>query len=153
MKRNYAENNKSNTIENIYVQYRLENLDNSLYLLDRSTFKSIIDDFISYNMDLVINNGMSFKFGSSIGELFVHKKKIDFSNKKTVRIDFKSTREMGRKVYHLNEHSDGFNYLFRWKKIESRCPYLNMYEFVPSRRNKRDLASSIKNKKTDYIVI
>nr|DAG45344.1 MAG TPA: hypothetical protein [Caudoviricetes sp.]DAV24016.1 MAG TPA: hypothetical protein [Bacteriophage sp.] len=32
-------------------------------------------------------------------------------------VDYKSSKEEGKKIYHLNEHSNGYKYRLYWSKV------------------------------------
>lgn len=79
-----------------------------------------------------------------IGTLRVKKIKQNFTKNK-LKIDWKATKECGKKVYHLNDHRDGYFYRFSWKK--NKIVNVSYYSFVPERWNaKRRLAKLLKEK-------
>ena len=67
-------------------------------------------------------------------------------------IDYKTSKEEGKKIYHLNEHSNGYKYRLYWTKIPRTFPKRYMYQIQFVRDNKRHLAQLIFNKQ-DYINI
>ena len=71
---------------------------------------------------------------------------------KSLSIDYKATREYGKKIYHLNEHSDGYKYRLYWSKIPQTFPDRYKYQLSFVRQNKRRLAKLIFDKK-DYLDI
>lgn len=69
---------------------------------------------------------------------------------KSLRWDWKATRETGKPVYLLNEHSNYFKYRFYWQKKDCLLINKGAYQFVACRQNKRDLAQLIFKKLKDY---
>ena len=88
-----------------------------------------------------------------MGSLYVFKKKPIKYNFTYLRVDFKATKDMNKTILHLNEHSDGYNYRFRWSKKDMMLKNSSLYELVMTRKNKRRLANAIKNEGKDYIEI
>ena len=35
----------------------------------------------------------------------------------SLSVDYKSSKEFGKRIYHLNEHSDGYKYRLYWSKL------------------------------------
>lgn len=62
------------------------------------------------------------------------------------QVDFDETKRLGKTIYHLNEHSDGYSVRWAWEKKNNLVTNLIYYSFIPSRKNKRDLVSSVKEK-------
>lgn len=71
---------------------------------------------------------------------------------KSLSVDYKSSKEYDKKIYHLNEHSDGYKYRLYWSKIPRTFPDRYKYELRFVRQNKRKLAQLIFNKQ-DYVNI
>jgi len=121
---------------------------NEGYCVDKKIFLSIINDFYK----AVVNNildGEEFIMPFQLGKIVIYKRKA--SNFRTVNhyIDWKKTVETGKKVYYLNEHSDGYNYSIEWER-KTRLYNSNLYRFIGTRRFKRTLAKIIKNRENDY---
>jgi hypothetical protein len=70
-------------------------------------------------------------------------------------VDYKATNELwennpeakkaGKKVFHLNNHSDGYRYIWYYSTYRSNLPNKSLYRFIPTRTNKRELSKLIKN--------
>lgn len=139
------------TISDIYRSYVNDIIGGKSRRMNIVLFKSILYDYLKYESDRIINRAYLFTPPYSIGSIFVGKRKIKSYSRKNLRVDFAATRELKKTILHTNEHSSGYNYMFRWRKVMARCININMYELVMSRTNKRNLAHSIKNKTTDYL--
>ena len=98
-------------------------------------------------MDHILK-GDFFRFPYNLGILKIRKNKVNVSNKKYMRIDFNATKKEGKTIYHLNEHSDGYYYRFKWKK--GYVSNIFSYVFTPVRSRKRELAQTIKSGFTEY---
>ena len=96
-------------------------------------------------------NSKEVKLTCRMGTLQIVKHQPKEYTGKSLRWDWKSTRELGKPVYYLNEHSNFFKYRFFWSKQDCIIPNRIKYMFVASRENKRDLAKLIFSKQCDYI--
>ena len=83
-----------------------------------------------------------------MGYLKIVKRKIRFEN--NLAVDWKTTNEVGKKVYHMNDHSGGYKYIFKWVKANVIIQNKLLYRLVITRDYKRGLAQLIKGKKVDY---
>ena len=137
---------KSNTITDIYKYYT----DNYEYEVDYSIYKDVVSSFFKLLRDNLIEEGKTIKIPFNLGYLDVVKSKKWLKANK-LSVDFKSTNELGKVIYYLNDHSDGYKYMCHWSKIGSKVSNLNKYRFVLTRANKRRLAQIILNKERDYI--
>lgn len=87
-----------------------------------------------------------------LGSICIVKYKPKSYTPKSLSIDYKTSKEEGKKIYHLNEHSNGYKYRLYWTKIPRTFPKRYMYQIQFVRDNKRHLAQLIFNKQ-DYINI
>ena len=91
-----------------------------------------------------------------LGSLRIKKKQqyIDIDDpSRYVSIDWKATKECGKRVLHLNEDRNGYYYRFLWNKDTQKIRNKSIYKFVTTRNNKRTLAKTLKtNAKIDYYV-
>lgn len=70
----------------------------------------------------------------------------------SLSVDYKASKEYNKKIYHLNEHSEGYKYRLYWSKLPRVFPDRYKYQLCLVRQNKRKLAQLIFNKQ-DYIDI
>lgn len=87
-----------------------------------------------------------------LGYICVGKYKPKQYNDKSLSVDYKSSKEEGKRIYHLNEHSGGYKYRLYWSKVPKTFPDRYKYQLIFTRGNKRYLAQLIFNKQ-DYINI
>jgi hypothetical protein len=87
-----------------------------------------------------------------LGLLQVCKYKPKELTSKSLSLDYKTSKEYNKHIYHLNEHSDGYKFRLYWSKIPRTFPDRYKYQLGFVRKNKRYLAQLIFNKQ-DYIDI
>lgn len=144
---------KSYTITDFY-QYYLQNIDqNTVYEVPYSTYRSILADYFKHLANQIIEKSYEIKLPCRLGTLCIIKKKPKNFNGKSLRIDYHESKEQGKLIYFLNEHSGYYKYRFFWSKQNCITPNKSKYQFVATRANKRRLAQIIKNKEHDYIEI
>lgn len=138
---------KSYTIRDMYKSYKEidENID---YL----RFKRILDQFNTNLLDSLLNASEGFKMPCRLGFICIVKYKPKSYTDKSLSKDYKLSKELGKTVYHLNEHSDGYKYRLYWSKNKNTFPDIYKYNISFVRANKRKLAQLIFNKH-DYINI
>jgi hypothetical protein len=116
-------------------------------------WKTIISTLNSNYADYIIETGDVVQLFPGIGPHYIVKRKNQkYIECKTLgktfiglSTDWKKTRLAGKPVYHLNAHSDGLNYSWKWLRDKSKyliCP--NLWYFTACRRSKRGLAAFAK---------
>lgn len=115
-------------------------------------FKSILEQFNTNLRHLLLEGSDGFKMPYRLGYLQIVKYKPKTYTNKSLSVDYKTSKELNKKIYHLNEHSDGYKYRFYWSKNTNTIPDIYKYQVQLVRKNKRDLAQLIFNKH-DYINI
>lgn len=143
-------NRKCYTIADYYISYKEYTEPNTQYDVNLKTFKGIVTDYFKYIRDSIMLDCKEFKLPCRLGTLQIIKHQPKEYTGKSLRWDWKATRETGKPVYLLNEHSNFFKYRFFWSK--KNCLLINKgkYQFIASRQNKRDLCKLIKENKKDY---
>lgn len=137
---------KSATIIDMYKQYRKDYGDD----VDYRQFKDILDRFNEEILSCLLQSSEGFKMPFGLGYVQIVKYKPKSMTPKSLSIDFKSTAEYGKTIYHLNEHSNGYKYRLYWSKIPQTFPDRYRYQLQLVRQNKRQLAQLIFNNH-DYI--
>ena len=141
---------KCYTIADYYISYKEYIEPDTQYDVDLKTFKAIVTDYFKYIRDEVMYNCKGFKLPCRLGKLSIVKHQPKEFTGKSLRWDWKATKELGKPVYLLNEHSGFFKYRFYWSKKDCLLTNKSVYQFVACRQNKRDLCKIIKNKLKDY---
>lgn len=138
---------KSFTIRDMYKAYKKIDENTSYF-----RFKRILEQFNINLLDLLLNASEGFKMPQRLGFVCIVKYKPKTYTNKSLSKDYKTSNELGKTIYHLNEHSDGYKYRLYWSKNENTFPDIYKYRLSLVRANKRKLAQLIFNKH-DYINI
>lgn len=141
---------KCYTIADFYLHYKKYIELDTVYDVDFKTFKEIVSDYFKYIRDEVMLNCKEFKLPCRLGTISIVKHLPKQYNGQSLRWDWKATKEAGKPVYLLNEHSNYFKYRFFWSKKNCLLTNKSRYQFVASRDNKRNLAKLIKGNLKDY---
>lgn len=106
--------------------------------------------------EYVLETGNKVRLPHGFGDFSINKKKLnrfkEHEGKRYInlRIDWAKTKVEGKRIYHTNEHSDGFNYKWIWFP-SSALIYLNrLYVFKPCRYASRAIAKYIKKPNSIY---
>jgi hypothetical protein len=135
-------------LKDMYNFYISDKEKNSSYYVDSKLYRQILNDYISYIIESVLD-GSIFYMPSGLGSIYVFKKKV--SPGYGMQPDWELSRKIDKVVYHLNEHSNGYKYNFKWDKLPCRFRNHRMYRLTMMRGVKRALAKYIKKLGTDYI--
>ncbi|HKL12807.1 MAG TPA: hypothetical protein VJ907_04300 [Halanaerobiales bacterium] len=142
-------------LKDMYEKYEETHKDNPVYEVSREWFYDICDEFYTKVVEHILEKGKEFQMPYSLGSINVIKYKPELSDikKRLSFIDWNNTYKLGKYVYHLNEHTNGYKYTIKWSKKKNMIKYVDIYKFVGTRRFKRRLAAIIKNKEFDYLEI
>ena len=120
--------------------------------VDYSLYKRILDEMCKVILEHVLEGSEGFKMPYGLGFIQIGKYKPKTLSPESLSVDYKSTKEFDKRIYHLNEHSEGYKYRLYWSKIPRTFPDRYKYQLCLVRQNKRRLAQLIFNKH-DYIDI
>ena len=120
--------------------------------VDYGLYKRILDEMCRVILEHVLNGSEGFKMPYGLGFIQVGKYKPKTLTPDSLSVDYKASKEYDKRIYHLNEHSDGYKYRLYWSKIPQTFPDRYKYQLSLVRQNKRRLAQLIFNKH-DYIDI
>ena len=115
-------------------------------------YKRILDEMCKVISNHILNGSEGFKMPYGLGFIQVGKYRPKSYTNKSLSVDYKASKEIGKCIYHLNEHSDGYKYRLHWSKVPQTFPDRYKYQLCLVRANKRKLAQLIFNKK-DYLNI
>lgn len=115
-------------------------------------YKRILDEMGNVILENILNRSDGFKMPFGLGYIQIGKYKPKTYTRKSLSVDFKASREIGKTIYHLNEHSNGYKFRLFWSKVPQTFPDRYKYQLCLVRANKRRLAKLI-FEKTDYINI
>ena len=120
--------------------------------VDYGLYKRILDEMCRIILDAVLNSSDGFKMPYGLGFMQVGKYRPKTLSGESLSVDYKASREYDKRIYHLNEHSNGYKYRLYWSKIPRTFPDRYKYQLCFVRQNKRRLAQLIFNKQ-DYLDI
>lgn len=120
--------------------------------VDYGLYKRILDEMCTVILDYIFERSECFKMPYGLGFIQVCKYKPKSLTAQSLSVDYKASKEYDKRIYHLNEHSDGYKYRLYWSKIPRTFPDRYKYTLGFVRQNKRKLAQLIFNKH-DYIDI
>jgi len=132
----------------IFNSYISDKEELSPYIVTNKEYRNILKDYI-LAVCIEILEGRIFYMPYGLGSLSVVKRKIIPG--KRLSPDWESILKYGKLVLHLNEHTNGYKYNFKWDKQTCRFKHHKLYRLVLTRDNKRTLAKYIKQKGYDYI--
>lgn len=141
---------KCYTIADFYISYLNYIEKDTVYDIGYKKFRQVLQDYFKYIADEVMLGCKEFKFPCRMGTLQIVKHKPKNFNSKSLRIDFGASKQYGKNIFFLNEHSDGYKYRFFYSKKNCLTQNKSKYQFVATRANKRKLAAIIFSKKRDY---
>ena len=125
--------------------------------LSLDVWRNIIYTFNESFRDYLLETGDKGKYPYGIGEFAINKrlrkkttgKDDEFIN---LPIDWKKTREKGKRIYIMNYHSEGYSFHWKWFKNTTRIKFPDLWYFKPTRVTSRLLAHYIKvNEKYQHL--
>lgn len=120
--------------------------------VDYSLFRAILDEMCKVILEHVLERSEGFKMPYGLGFIQVGKYRPKSLTQTSLSVDYRASKEYNKKIYHLNEHSDGYKFRLYWSKIPRTFPDRYKYQLGLVRQNKRRLAQLIFNKH-DYLDI
>jgi hypothetical protein len=136
----------SKTLEDSYKHFK-ENHD---IKVSKRVYKDICKDFNKAIAHKVLTEAYEFRLPYRLGSLRIKGQKMSFKDKRTLRIDYQKTKELGHTVYHLNNHTNNYMYRWWWNKMLAIVKNKGAYLFKPTREHKRTLAKLLKEGKAEY---
>ena len=112
--------------------------------VEYSVYANVLKSFNQRVMEKILFEAFEFELPYRLGSIRIKKSKTHFT-KKTMKVDWQKTKELGQKVYHMNDHTNNFNFRFFWKKKTATFINKSFYSFTASRKNKRQLAAILKD--------
>lgn len=142
------------TMNDFFDYYKEQTCGNKLYDIPKSLYVEIVSYYFKRIIEMIMLEGETFKLPSNLGIMYVGKKKMNFNSEgKSISIDWKNTNKYGKLIFFTNDHCNNYKYRFVWSRRDAAVKNIRKYHFIPSRTNKRALASIIFNKERDYFEI
>ena len=120
--------------------------------LDYITYKHILDEMCKVILECVFMRSDGFKMPYGLGFIQIGKYRPKTYTDKSLSVDYSASKKYNKKIYHLNEHSNGYKFRLYWSRIPQTFPDRYRYQLNLVRANKRKLAQLIFNNH-DYIDI
>ena len=112
----------------------------------RNIIYSYTDGFREY----ILETGEKAKLPVGFGEFSINKKKrkkmkdVDGKEFVNLPIDWKKTKEKGKRIYNFNFHTEGYFFGWVWFKESARLRQTDLWYFKPSRTTSRMLSHYLK---------
>ena len=137
----------------VHIDWRSASKENySLFCKRHPSIKLTFDEWknvlYTFNEDFrnyILETGEKVKMPYGFGEFTINKKKRkrlvgindEFIN---LAIDWKKTKEKGKKIYNFNFHTEGYFFGWMWFKKNARFKNADLWYFKPSRTTSRSLS-------------
>lgn len=112
-------------------------------------WKNIIYSFNEYFKNYILETGEKARLPFGFGEFSINKKKRkkmkDKDGKEFVNlpVDWKRSKEKGKRIYNFNYHTEGYFFGWLWFKESARIKNIDLWYFKPSRTTSRLLSHYI----------
>jgi hypothetical protein len=120
----------------MYNNYQVKEIDKLPYF----RFKRILSRFNKIVLETILMRSQGFKMPLGLGFIAIVKYKPKYYNSDSLSKDYKTSKELNKNIYYLNEHSDGYKYRLYWSKTPRTFSDIYKYTLSLTRHNKRDLA-------------
>lgn len=112
------------------------------------TYNNILNDMFALIRYDLLYKGTQFSVPCNLGVIGLRKKEMQIGflhHTNRLKIDWNTSRKVGKVMYHTNDHTNNFRYKWHWHYTNK-----NYYKFIPCREMKREAVKIIKNKINDY---
>lgn len=119
-------------------------------------WKQIIYTYNYAFRDYILETGERVKLPWGLGSFTISKRKTKRSvifkgeEKMILPINWPKSIELGKRVYILNTHTDGYRYKWTWFPNDARIYQAFIWVFKPSRITSRKLAEYLKKPSSPY---
>lgn len=116
-------------------------------------WKEIIYTHNEYFREYPLESGDRIKMRWGLGPFAINKRKIKkFKNFKdeegnpyvNLRVDWAKTKKLGKRIYHTNTHTDGYQLSWLWTRGEARFYQSSIWNFKPARETSRLIKTYVK---------
>lgn len=116
-------------------------------------WKKIIYSFMYNFRDHILETGEIVKLDEGLGAFTIRKRKpvktrmINGEMKIALPVDWKKTKEKGKKIYHFNFETEGYKFKWWWIMRLATFSNISVWTFKASRDSRRLLARYLKTDK------
>lgn len=139
-------------IYKFYLNYLKERkLENNI--VNPKMYSNVLNNFNKEIGRKLIEESFDFIMPMNIGQLRIRKYKPKYffdsdgklKKNSKMSINWELSKKYHKRVYHTNQHTDGYKYSFHYSNYRCILPGRSFYKFIPCRTLKRTLAKTIKN--------
>lgn len=132
-------------LRDAYKRYIKEYPKGDTFFVEYKEYREVCELNNKLALKLILEESEVYKMYANLGDIEIEKKKMILTNlENKMKVDWKASKEAGTRIFHLNEHSDGHKYKFKWNKKTSRITNKKAYSLIINRTDKRRLAAHIK---------
>lgn len=129
------------TLTHAYKNYIKDIPADSKFNVDEAQYKQICYEFNKLLADKILYEMFELKMPYRLGSLRIKKVKTPLNK---LSMDFETYNKSGIRIMHLNEHTKGYHARWFWHKKICNIVNHTVYSFLPTRDNKRRLATYVK---------
>ncbi len=113
-------------------------------------WRNIVYLYLDAFKEYILETGEKAKLPFGFGEFSINKKKrrkikgVDGKEFVNLPIDWKKTKEKGKRIYNFNFHTEGYFFGWMWFKDSARLKHTDLWYFKPSRTTSRMLSHYLK---------
>ena len=89
---------------------------------DYRLYKRVLDEMCNVILEHVLMRSEGFKMPYGLGLIQIGKYKPKALVEQSLSVDYKASKEYDKRIFHLNEHSDGYKYRLYWSKLPRTFP-------------------------------
>ena len=155
--------------QDVYKLYKQRCKDKGLPYVEYGKFARVLQTFNENIINLMIHENVDFGMSHRTGSLRIRQKEVknkvkekEDIYKRNLSINWKKTKQYWldkypdktaneisdipdkKLIYELNEHTEGYRYVFYWDKITCNLKNQSAYIFNPTRTNKQKLTVALK---------
>jgi len=119
--------------------------------LEYGDWTSIVYRYMDLFRDEMLETGEKRRLPAGLGEFAIKKKKrkrfkVSPEGKSFINlpVDWKKSKEMGKKIYIFNYHTEGYGFSWKWFKNSAHFRFWDLWYFKPSRVTARMLSHYLK---------
>ena len=113
-------------------------------------WRNIVYTYNDAFKEYILETGERARLPYGFGEFSINKKKrrkmkgVDGKEFVNLPVDWKKTKEKGKRIYNFNFHTEGYFFGWTWFKDTARLRQSNLWYFKPSRTTSRMLSHYLK---------
>lgn len=158
--------------DDIYKYYKKNNPNN---YLDKQTVRKLYKEMFTHIVKLIVLDNFQFRMPCNLGDLRIKKKEVQPRlnedgelDTRHLSIDWKTTKQLWEKKYkgktaeeisqipnkplvrELNDHTDGYRYVWYWERLTSNVPNQSAYNIDMTRTNDQILSRASKTNNLNF---